>query len=96
LKIAKEIFNVDLKDHYKGHILTHIQKQKVIEMDVYGNELKFNDGITWVEIIPVGGSVTIAENPKQTTSGDASGELKSNTKLKTSDEKTKISGEIKK
>ena len=69
---------------------------KTTYMDVYGNELKFNDGITWVEIIPVGGSVTIAENPKQTTSGDASGELKSNTKLKTSDEKTKISGEIKK
>ena len=38
LKIAKEIFNVDLEDQYKGHILTHIQKQKVIEMDVYGNE----------------------------------------------------------
>ena len=37
LKIAKEIFNVDLKDQYKGHILTHIQKQKVIEMDIYGN-----------------------------------------------------------
>ena len=47
--------------------LTHASKTKY--MDIYGNELKFNDGITWVEIIPTSGSFTITDNHK-TTSGD--------------------------
>ena len=36
LRIAKEIFDMDLKDQYKGHILTHIQKSKTSMPDTYG------------------------------------------------------------
>lgn len=36
LRIAKEIFDMDLKDQYKGHILTHIQKRKTSMPDTYG------------------------------------------------------------
>ncbi len=47
--------------------LTHASKTKY--MDMYGNELKFNDGITWVELVPTNGSYTITDNHK-TTSGE--------------------------
>ena len=36
LRIAKEIFDMELKDQYKGHILTHIQKSKTSMPDTYG------------------------------------------------------------
>ena len=36
LRIAKEIFDMDLKNQYKGHILTHIQKSKTSMPDTYG------------------------------------------------------------
>ena len=47
---------------------SHASKTKYMDMD--GNELKFNDGITWVELIPTGGSVTITSNHKESTSGE--------------------------
>ena len=34
---------------------------KTVYMDMQGNELKFNDGITWVQIVPEYGSITITE-----------------------------------
>jgi len=34
---------------------------KTVYRDMEGNELKFNDGITWVQIVPEYGSVTITE-----------------------------------
>ncbi len=48
---------------------THSSKTKYT--DAYGNELKFNDGITWVEIIPSnGGSFNITSNHQEPTSGE--------------------------
>lgn len=34
---------------------------KTVYMDMEGNELKFNDGITWVQIVPQYGEITITE-----------------------------------
>lgn len=34
---------------------------KTVYTDVNGNELKFNDGITWVQIVPEYGNITISE-----------------------------------
>ena len=34
---------------------------RTVYRDVNGNELKFNDGITWVQIVPEYGSITISE-----------------------------------
>lgn len=37
------------------------RSSKTIYRDLEGNELKFNDGITWVQIVPEYGSITISE-----------------------------------
>ena len=34
---------------------------RTIYRDMAGNELKFNDGITWVQIVPMYGEITISE-----------------------------------
>ena len=34
---------------------------RTVYTDLEGNELKFNDGITWVQIVPEYGSITISE-----------------------------------
>ena len=47
---------------------THSSKTKYT--DIYGNELKFNDGITWVEIIPSNGSFKITSNHIESSSGE--------------------------
>ena len=47
---------------------SHSSKTKY--MDMSGNEIKFNDGITWVEIIPTGGDFSIESNHKEATSGE--------------------------
>ena len=39
---------------------THSDKTKYTDM--VGNELSFNDGITWVEIVPTAGEVTIVSS----------------------------------
>jgi len=68
-KGRRELYNIGSG---KGYYVTN---GKVIEMkwekktragrtvykDLDGNELKFNDGITWVQIVPQYGSVTISE-----------------------------------
>ena len=55
--------------------LTH--SSKTTYTDMRGNELKVNDGITWVEIVPSSGSVSISaslEHQSKLTSGEISGE----------------------
>ncbi|MBR6252248.1 MAG: rRNA maturation RNase YbeY [Clostridia bacterium] len=60
---------------------THSSKTKYT--DKYGNEIKFNDGITWVEIIPSNGSYKITSNHQEETSGEVkSGDLSNKTSLK--------------
>ena len=32
---------------------------KTTYKDAYGNEIKFNDGITWVQIVPINAEIVI-------------------------------------
>ena len=34
---------------------------RTVYKDLYGNEISVNDGITWVQIVPITGSITIGE-----------------------------------
>lgn len=54
---------------------THSSKTTYKDMD--GNEIKFNDGITWVEIMPLDGKITFDDyHTVEEVSGEISGEVK--------------------
>lgn len=48
---------------------------KTTYTDMEGNELTFNDGTTWVEIMPLDGKITIESNTPEISSGDNSGDV---------------------